>query len=117
MGLADLLSDDREENQEDINKLILKSIEKFFTDDNLLHKSEIPAKEFHLLLKVKTYADTIKPYSLDAYKFLIHYLDDYLKMIISKDRKSRVEFFDSLKSLKTEFENPIEDVKHRFLRR
>ncbi len=115
--ISELINPDSSSNT-DIDKELLAVFKEYFTDSNLYHKTEIPKKEFHKLLKLKIYGNEVKKFSPQTFKFIVRYLKEYMTMVISVDRKSRSEFFEALKTFKGNFqEKEMENtVKHRFLR-
>ena len=114
-----IFSDDKE-NEFDINKEILKALERFYDTDNIEIKTEIPLKQLQKLVKLKLYGELIKKYSRKGHTDIEKYLNVLMIYSLSTNRQSRKEFFDAIKNLSNNADNlnngETEKIKHRFLK-
>ena len=114
-----IFSDDKE-NEFDINKEILKALERFYDTDNIEIKTEIPLKQLQKLVKLKLYGELIKRYSKKAHTDIEKYLNVLMIYSLSTNRQSRKEFFDAIKNLSNNADSlnngESEKIKHRFLK-
>ena len=114
-----IFSDDKE-NEFDINKEILKALERFYDTDNIEIKTEIPLKQLQKLVKLKLYGELIKKYSRKGHTDIEKYLNVLMIYSLSTNRQSRKEFFDAIKNLSNNADSlnngESEKIKHRFLK-
>ena len=114
-----IFSDDKE-NEFDINKEILKALERFYDTDNIEIKTEIPLKQLQKLVKLKLYGELIKKYSKKGHTDIEKYLNVLMIYSLSTNRQSRKEFFDAIKNLSNNADSlsngENEKIKHRFLK-
>ncbi len=114
-----IFSDDNE-NEFDINKEILKALERFYDTDNIEIKTEIPLKQLQKLVKLKLYGELIKKYSRKGHTDIEKYLNVLMIYSLSTNRQSRKEFFDAIKNLSNNADSlnngESEKIKHRFLK-
>ena len=82
-----------------VDKEIIDILKDMLNSKNLELKTEIPKKEFEKIYRLAILKNEIKRYSPKSYKLISSLLTIRFKYSLSKDRQSRKEILDSIKSM------------------
>ena len=82
-----------------VDKEIIDILKDMLNSKNLDLKTEIPKKEFEKIYRLAILKNEIKQYSPKSYKLISSLLSIRFKYSLSKDRQSRKEILDSIKSM------------------